>query len=231
MHRGIMAVWSDITDEARDDYTAWYEREHMFDRLAVPGIRRARHYQTHSGAPGYFTYFITDDAAVMAGDAYLASANNPSPWTQRILPHFRNTNRTVFDVLRRVGHGSGVIALTLRFSRAVDASDAQLAAATQRLAARLPGCIERDGVIAAQLWQADLEATWQPVADRDLRASRDRTCDLALFIDGTGVEPLRTLLDALLDPIGADTAAALQAPECAIHSLLIEADENEPGEI
>ena len=43
MVNGTLAVWSGIIAEAEDDYNAWYEREHMFERVEVPGIRRARH--------------------------------------------------------------------------------------------------------------------------------------------------------------------------------------------
>ena len=64
---GILAVWSDIDEEAEDDYTAWYEREHMFERLEVPGFRRARHYLTISGEPKYFTYFA--DVITRNGDS------------------------------------------------------------------------------------------------------------------------------------------------------------------
>jgi len=56
MH-GVPAVWSDITPEAAADYDAWYEREHMFERLAVAGFHRARHYRTVVGPEQFFTYF------------------------------------------------------------------------------------------------------------------------------------------------------------------------------
>jgi hypothetical protein len=58
---------------------------------------------TVSGSPRYFTYFVTDNAAVMASQAYLAQANQPSAWTRQVLPYFRNTNRTACHVVRRIG--------------------------------------------------------------------------------------------------------------------------------
>ncbi len=41
MSNGTLAVWSGIDADTEDDYNAWYEREHMFERIEVPGIRRA----------------------------------------------------------------------------------------------------------------------------------------------------------------------------------------------
>ena len=69
MSDGILAVWSDIDPGAKADYTAWYEREHMFERLEVTGFNRARHYQTVSGAPEYFTYYELASPAVVTSPA------------------------------------------------------------------------------------------------------------------------------------------------------------------
>ena len=54
MPTGILAVWSDVDAAGEDDYNAWYDREHLFERLEVPGFHRGRHYLTVSGAPRYF---------------------------------------------------------------------------------------------------------------------------------------------------------------------------------
>ena len=148
MKRGVLGVWSDITPEAAANYNAWYEESHMFERLLVDGIHRARHYRTVAGAQQFFTYFVADNASVFQSPGYLESANNSSPWTQRILPHFRNTNRTAFNVVRRLGWGYGAAALTIRL------------AAQERYEAGLlhwlgqtvfPDLLKRPGVIGAQI--------------------------------------------------------------------------------
>ena len=77
MPTGILAVWSDVDAAGEDDYNAWYDREHLFERLEVPGFHRGRHYLTVSGAPRYFfTYFVTDNAAV--GKPGLSGAGQPA---------------------------------------------------------------------------------------------------------------------------------------------------------
>jgi hypothetical protein len=210
MTNGILAVWSDIDAEAEDDYTAWYEREHMFERLEVPGFRRARHYRTVSGTPKYFTYFELDSPAVVASEAYLAQADRSSPWTQRILPHFRNANRTACRVVRRVGRGFGAAAMTVRLE-AQDGRELRLTASLGDDV--LPGIVERPGIIAAQLWQADREATLQPAQDRDLRPTPDAVSDLVIFVEGTDVAALDALTEEVL------TAAALTARGAAVPSF------------
>lgn len=228
MRSGILAVWSDIAAEAEDDYTAWYEREHMFDRLIVPGFHRARHYLTVSGSPKYFTYYETDDAAVMASAAYLASANHPTRWTQRILPYFLNTNRTACQVVRRIGRGYGAAALTVRLAAVPGREEALLEWLGER---QLPALIERPGVIAAQLWRADLEATLIPVEDSRLRPDLDQVAELVVFVEGTTVEPLRALAAAQLAPVCLAEHGATPQALVAIHQLLNGAEKDEPEPI
>jgi hypothetical protein len=227
MSNGILAVWSDVDATGEADYNAWYEREHMFERLEVPGFHRARHYRTVSGSPRYFTYFVIDHAAVVASQAYLAQANHPSPWTRRVLPHFRNTNRTACNVVRRLGRGYGAASLTIRLAAAAGREDELVA---WLAAAQLPALVEQPGIIGAQIWRADRDATLLPVEDRQLRPEPDQVADLVVFIEGTTIEPLTTvaggpLSSASLTDHGADR------PLTAIHQLLNGAEKHEPPAI
>ena len=228
MHRGILAVWSDITPEAAADYDAWYEQCHMFERLAVDGIHRARHYRTVAGAQQYFTYFVADDAAVFRGPSYLESANTPSSWTRRILPHFRNTHRTAFTVIRRVGWGDGVAALTIRLA-AKEGHEPEL---TGWLGQELfPELLERPGIIGAQLWQADLDATHVPVQDSELRPEKDRTSPLAVFIEGTNLDAIQAVSDGPLSMSALIERGATKDTILSHHALMNSAEKNRTPKI
>ena len=228
MKDGVLAVWSDIDAEAEDDYTAWYEREHMFERLQVPGIHRARHYRTSAGEPKYFTYFELENPAVVASTAYLRQANNSSPWTQRILPHFRNVNRTAARVVRRLGNGFGAMAMTVRLMIKGDHDRTLMALLGDDI---LPAIIQRPGIIAAQLWLADRDATLRPVQDRNLRPQQDAVSDLVIFIEGTNVDSLQVLAGGALATDILVAAGAANFPVTAIHQLLNGADGNEAPRI
>ena len=228
MHRGILAVWSDITPEAAADYDAWYEQSHMFERLAVDGIHRARHYRTVAGAQQYFTYFVADDAAVFRSPSYLASANNASPWTQRILPHFRNIHRTAFNVTRRVGWGDGAAALTIRLAAKEGREPELMGWLGQTL---FPELLERPGVIGAQIWQADLDATLVPVQDSDLRPEKDRTSPLAVFIEGTNLNSLQAVSEGPLSMSALIERGATKDATLSLHALMNSAEKNRTPEI
>ena len=228
MHRGILAVWSDITPEAAADYDAWYEQSHMFERLAVDGIHRARHYRTVAGAQQYFTYFVADDAAIFRSPSYLESANNTSPWTQRILPHFRNTYRTAFNVIRRVGWGDGAAALTIRLA----AREGCEAGLTDWLGQELfPELLERPGVIGAQIWRADLDATLVSVQDSEIRPEKDRTSPLAIFIEGTNPDSIKAVSEGSLSVSALINRGATKKAIVSRHSLMNSAEKNGAPEI
>lgn len=220
---GVLGVWSDVEAAAIDDYDAWYEREHMFDRLAVPGFHRARHYLTVSGEPRYFTYFVTEDAAVMASEAYRQSADNPSDWTRRVLPHFRNVNRTACNVIHRFGRGYGAAALTARLTADGEAAARLIAWLGEEV---LPALVQWRGVMATELWQADRAATLVPVADRELRGASDQIADLVVFVDGVAVAPLQALADGLLAPESFADEGAADAQVC-VHQLVNGAERDE----
>jgi hypothetical protein len=223
MPNGILAVWSDVDAVAEDDYNAWYDREHLFERLEVPGFHRGRHYVTVSGSPRYFTYFIIDNAAVVASQAYLAQANHPSPWTQRILPHFRNTNRTACHVVRRLGRGYGAASLTIRLAAVAGRQDELIGWLSDT---QLPALVKQPGLIGAQLWRADRHATLVPVEDRRLRPEPDQVADLIIFVEGTLVDRLQAVAYEGLSSSNL-VAHGADRPLIAVHQLLNGAEKDE----
>jgi len=228
MSRGILAVWSDITPEAAADYDAWYEQSHMFERLAVDGIHRARHYRTVAGAQQFFTYFVADDAAVFKSASYLESANNSSPWTRRILPHFRNTHRTAFDVLRRTGWGDGAAAMTIRLAAEKRREAELLGWLGQDL---FPALLDRPGVTGAQIWKADLDATLTPVQDSRLRPESDRTSPLAIFVEGTESGAVRAVAAGPLAPAQLIAHGAAEGAIVSRHQLMNSAEKEQMPDI
>ena len=48
---GIVAIWHDIVLEAQPEFYEWHNREHMPERLGIPGFRRGRRYIAVRGTP------------------------------------------------------------------------------------------------------------------------------------------------------------------------------------
>jgi hypothetical protein len=95
-----LGIWMDVDPVGLDDFNAWYRRQHLPERLSVPGFLRGRRYEITGTGPRYFTLYETVDAAVLSSAPYLERLNAPTDWTRRALALVR---RMVRNVYRRVG--------------------------------------------------------------------------------------------------------------------------------
>ena len=94
-----LGIWLDVDTAGLDDFNAWYRRQHLPERLSVPGFLRGRRYQATGDGPVYFTLYETVDAAVLSSAPYLERLDDPTDWTRRALPMVR---RMVRNAYRRV---------------------------------------------------------------------------------------------------------------------------------
>jgi hypothetical protein len=101
--KGLLVVWTDIPAHIEADFNRWYDDEHLPERAAIPGFLNARRYAALQSAPKYLALYDTVDAQVLRSDAYLKVANNATPWTQRVRPHFQNFLRHEYELLFSLG--------------------------------------------------------------------------------------------------------------------------------
>jgi len=67
---GVVAIWHDLVPAAKSDFYEWHNREHMPERLAIPGFKRGRRYIAVRGTPEYFNLYEADNPAVLCGEDY-----------------------------------------------------------------------------------------------------------------------------------------------------------------
>jgi hypothetical protein len=87
MNRGLLLTLTEPPPGMEEEFNAWYDEEHLPERLAIPGFRSARRW-VGDGPPGAGRYLATyelDSAAVLDSPAYLARLNAPTPWSRRCL--------------------------------------------------------------------------------------------------------------------------------------------------
>ena len=122
----ILAVWNEVDPAIEPDFNDWYLREHVPERLSVPGMNRGRRYRAEAGTPRYMAFYEAASMDVLTQGPYRTQLDNPTAWTQRIMPHFRFAQRGLCDVAASLGDGIGSAA-------AVAASDPERRAATARM--------------------------------------------------------------------------------------------------
>lgn len=109
MQRGYLVIANDVAADVEDEFNRWYQNEHLPERLGVPGFRNVRRYVTQEASLQYFAVYETDDPDVLTSPAYCARLGDPTPWTQRVMPAFRNMHRTVMRARYRAMRGMGAV--------------------------------------------------------------------------------------------------------------------------
>ena len=74
---GVVAICHALLPEARDNFYEWHNREHMPERVGIPGFRRGRRYVGQRGTPEFFNLYEADRPEVLAGQDYLNRLNPP----------------------------------------------------------------------------------------------------------------------------------------------------------
>jgi len=205
----ILAFWADVDPSGEADYVDWHNREHMPERCAVPGFRRGRRYVAVAAAPKYFMMYETETLATLASPAYVERLNNPTPWTQKCLALFRNSNRTACRTTASLGGGIGGAIATIRLGP----SPGREQALRQWLVAEaLPTILERPGISAAHLCEADVETTTVKTKEKDIRDKPDEVARWVVLVEGSDADIVdracrEALAPKILEARGAEPGA------------------------
>lgn len=190
-----MLLWYDIVPEQIAQHDEWHTREHFAERVGIPGFLRAQRWIARAGtAPRCFVSYEVRDLDVLTSPAYEARLNQPTPWTQRIMPHFRNMVRGFCRIDGRVGEVLGADLLAVRYAPAAgQAHDLNAWLAGDRL----PAIAARPGFASALL----LSAQGQPpmTAEQRLRG-RDATVASVLLVTAYDAALVDELMRADLAP-------------------------------
>ncbi|WP_111827927.1 MULTISPECIES: DUF4286 family protein [unclassified Rhizobium] len=160
--KAVVAIWNDILPEGRENFIEWHNREHIPERVAIPGFLRGRRYVAERGTPEYFTLYEAADAQVLVGQPYLERLNDPTPWTKKSTADFRNTTRGVCNTEFSHSCGDGGFIATFRF----DAFDERKAMLRSALSEALAEIGRLSGVSGVHLCIADNRASSLETAER-----------------------------------------------------------------
>jgi hypothetical protein len=184
--KGVLAIWNGIAPEAEDDFVAWHVREHIPERVGLPGFLRGRRYVALDGHPKYFNFYETESTADLSSDAYKARLNAPTDWTKQVVAHFTDTSRTICTVAWSLGTGEGgfVEAIVLETAGAPDTFRTTM---RTRMTAALA---EDPGIVGLHLLQGEVAASQGDTAEKKLRATADKTAAWILLAEASRPEAL-----------------------------------------
>jgi hypothetical protein len=203
----ILAVWNEVDPDAEDDFNEWYLREHIPERTMVPGLLRGRRYRAAEGSPRYMAFYEAATLDVLTSGPYRLQLDNPSAWTQRIMPRFRFMRRGLCDVAGSVGDGMGGAASVVHV--APDDAPRLRAWITETLLHEMHALPD---VAAAHLWTIAPGEPRSPTMSLSQRAEADGPVEWVIVVETMELAGATAITDAILgrNP-RAHGAAAVQA--------------------
>jgi hypothetical protein len=176
---GILAIFNDCRAGREAEFEAWFQGEHLLERLALPGFLFGRRHKSISGAPGYFNFYLVETPEVLTSKPYLERLDNPTPMTRKIMSEvFINMNRTVCRRVVRRGSFRVAFAVTARFNQIQD--EAALSGVLEKLTAHA-------SVAGGEIWIA-LDAAEAPVSMEEKLRGGDKKIAGALIVEALYVE-------------------------------------------
>jgi len=183
---GMLAIWSDVSPEAETDYVHWLTREHAAERLSTAGFLSVRVFRAMDfDIRRYFIVYDLESSSALSGDDYVRKLNNPTQWSQRIMPTLKNFVRGGGRVTAASGIGYG------GFAAAVALEDGDVAEAKSLI----PKLVKTDRICSARLFKVDRAGTAIPTREKSLRREDQSFANLLVF-DGVDAVAVRSALDA-----------------------------------
>jgi hypothetical protein len=167
-------IWNDVANEGRERFYEWHDKEHIPERLALPGFRRGRRLVRPGHSPEWLTIYEADDLAAVTSPEYLARLNSPTPGTVSALKHFRNTSRAVCALDHSVGSSTGGHMLAMRLDVPSGRADAMRRVVHIEL---FPTVMALTGIVACHFLASDQAASYV-----DTTESSTRTFDVPSWV-------------------------------------------------
>jgi hypothetical protein len=180
--KGMLIVFTEVKARDERDFNEWYNREHIDERVNLPGFHRARRYVAVHGTPKYLATYECDTVSDLAAPGYLALLANQTPWTQAVMARFTQFNRMTLRVQVDLTHGIGGAVAAVKF--APDPRERKALAAWLHETA-LPKAIARPGMVGAAAAENDLEVANAPLRDKSMDRPRAEEIEWVVLMEGT----------------------------------------------
>lgn len=115
---GMLMTFTEVAPEDESEYNEWYNREHIDERVWMPGFHRARRYVAADPAAKikYFASYETDKVTDLSHPDYMARLADQSDWSKKVMARFTKFDRLTVSITVDRTHGfSGALGVTRFF--------------------------------------------------------------------------------------------------------------------
>ncbi|HEY9452699.1 MAG TPA: hypothetical protein VIR82_08505 [Bradyrhizobium sp.] len=178
--KGMLLTSMNIDAAHEAEFNRWYDREHLEERVAIPGFLEARRYVAHEGNPKYLSLYSTETFEVLDSPAYRTALANQTAWSKANIARFKDMIRAVAHITISRGTGRGAALGIVRLRPPSGGEDRLRAALQEQLD---PAGL--DGIISMHLIESD-PALSKPITDNP-SAANPGAGDWFVLIDATDV--------------------------------------------
>lgn len=104
---GLLFVATDVDPADEPDFNRWYDREHVEERVRIPGFLSGARYVSVQGGRKYLGLYRTQSLGAFTTAAYRAAFERQTAWSVANLDRMRDPMRRVCAVEAVTGAGSG----------------------------------------------------------------------------------------------------------------------------
>lgn len=214
---GVLLTFTEVPEALEEDFNEWYNREHLDERVGMPGFRRARRYVSVEGGPKYFASYETGAVEDLATPEYLAVLADQTDWSKRVMAGFtvfeRLTCRLAVDLTTGIG---GAVTLVRCFPAAEAMDDFRAWLAEEAL----PSVIARPNLLGACVWRNDLHVANAPARARGLDYPQPEAEEWVIAIDAAEAAAGRDAAARALDAAALGRFGVDPPPAHATYQML-----------
>ncbi|MBU0723977.1 MAG: hypothetical protein KJ904_08005 [Alphaproteobacteria bacterium] len=208
----MLIVATDIPAAQEEEFNRWYDREHVAERVGIPGFLSARRYIAVAASPKYISFYETETFSVLSSPAYKQMLANQTPWSKAVMAGFTNVKRQVARTTAGMGAGLGGAAAVIRLRP----SNSDAAAAREALKAVLADLVTQDGTLAAHIMESDPELS-KPLAEhKDAPKDAPEAKDWIVLVDTTAAD----VATAAAKAVSSAALPGLKAIDSGVYSLM-----------
>ena len=199
----VLVNWGGVLPDKETNYNEWHSKEHMPERISLPGFLRGYRAIGVDGTEinhKYFMMYEAEKKQIFVSKEYLERLNNPTKWTKEILSSYLSPSRTICSVISTKSIGLGGFILTIRF---LD-KNIQNQHHVERLKLLTREVMEFQGITGMHVLLGDSSYGQMNTEEKKHRSSQgknDQIISQALIIEGLNLNSLKIVLNYLENKI------------------------------
>lgn len=193
--KGMLMTFTETPVGVEEDFNEWYNREHIDERVWMPGFHRARRYVDADGDARikYFATYETDKVEDLADPDYMELLKDQSDWSKKVMATFSKFERVTARITVDLSHGFAGACAYARFSPAPAVMDGLRGHLENDL---LPSLIARPGMIGAVLAENDLAVVNEGRKAQGMAIPENETPEWIVLLEGQTTQATAAALKA-----------------------------------